>query len=176
MGYVVRSGEAKTKTFRIDNAFIDELEEEAKQQGLSTNTLAERIIERYINHSRWIDKMDALSILPQTMNKLLEKIDDKTIEELGAELGSMIPKEGFLIRGMNDSRASAKILVEEILGGFQHWFNASYHESDKPYYYLRSRHSVRWMKFVEAYLKAFFKSMDIEAQIIRRGSNIQILV
>jgi HicB family len=177
MGIVQRRGETKTRTFRIDTAFNEELEAEAEKHSVSVNHLVEKIFERYLNHSRWVDERNSLTIVPSTMNKVLEALDDEKVIALGDELGSLIPVEDFMMRGMHMNAGSAKVLVEKILGEYDNWFKATYHHHSRPYFYLRTSIGEKWTLFVEAYLKAFFKkTMKEEVEIKRIGANIQIFL
>ena len=81
------------------------------------------------------------------------------------------------MRGIPMTEEMAKILIEKILGEYNHWFTASYHEHSRPYYYLQIHIDGKWTLFIEAFLKAFYldnfgKKVDCQ----RVGENLQILL
>lgn len=167
----------KTKTFRLDSAFLDELEVEAENQGISVNSLAERVLERYINHTRWVDRMDSVTIHSLTIKSVFDKLDDDQLFELGDSLGARVPHENFLMRGISVDDVLARYLVENVLGGYDHWFSVSYHDHSRPYFFIRSTNGDNWLLFVEAYLKAFYReNLGRDVECIRTYHSIQILL
>ena len=177
MGFVERVGVGRTRTLRIDEAFNGALESEAEKKGVSVNNLMEHILEDYINHDRWVDRRNGMIIMPSVMKNIIEAIDDNTIINLGTALGSFIPREGLLMRGLDKSEEKAEILILRILGEHDNWFSASYHHHSRAYFYLRSFMGDKWMLFVEAYLAAFFReSVGVEAEYKRDGETLQILI
>lgn len=177
MGFVESSGVAKTRTFRLDEAFLNELEAEAEKQGISVNNLAERIVERYINQTRWTDRMESLTIHPATIKSLFDKLDESQILELGDTLGSIVPHESFMMRGMSMDEEMAHYLVETVLGEYDHWFRVSYHHHSRPYFFIQSTIGGKWLLFVEAYLKAFYReNLGKEVICDRIENSLQILL
>ena len=176
MGFVERSGTGRTRTFRLDAAFNDMLEAEAEQQGLSVNNLTERIIERYINHTRWIDQIESLTIHPLTIQKIFDELSEEQIMRLGSKLGARVPSESFMMSGMPLDGVTARYFLERILGEYDHWFSVSYHHS-KPYFFLQTSLGDKWLLFVEAYLKAFYiENLSQEVECIRIENSLQILL
>ena len=177
MGVVIRMGVYRTKTFRFDEAIIDELENEAKKRGVSTNQLTEKIIEQYLENGRWVNDFRSLTILPNTIKTLIDVLDEETLTEIGSELGASFPREYLLMRGMVVDKKAAQYFILKTLGENNHWFNASYHTGGTPYYYIRSELGMKWSLFLEAYLRAFFENLLEEKIVIRRaGENFQILL
>ena len=177
MGVVNKKGVSRTKTFRFDEAIIEELTKEAEKGGVSTNQLTEKIIEHYLEHERWNKDLSSLTILPNTIKALINVLDEETLTEIGSELGASFPKEYLLMRGMSTDKKATQYFILKTLSENNHWFNASYHTGGTPYYYIRIELGMKWSLFLEAYLRAFFENLLEEKIVIRRaGENFQILL
>ena len=177
MAFIDKTGKSKSRTIRIDIAFNDELEKEAEDQGISSNKLIESIIDNYLNNERWAIKEKKLAIDPITIQSLLEELDEDTVTELGTKLGSVVPREGFMLRGLPLTEESATMFILMVLGESGHWFDVSYHKHSRAYFYVRSSFDGKWVSFIEAYLTAFYMvnfSKKIECH--RVGDNLQILL
>ena len=135
------------------------------------------MIDEYLNHTRWTEKQNTVTLIPATLQAFLEELDYETVAEIGAKLGSVVPKEGFMIRGLPMNEDSARFLIEKILGESSNWFAASYHEHSRPYFYVRSHFDGKWIVFIEAYLCAFYRTnFGKEIECHRVGDNLQILL
>lgn len=177
MALIEPKGEKITRTFRLDSAYDDELEREAEKQNNTTSSLIEKIIIEYLNHGRYVEQEKAITLIPKALQAFLLELDDETITQLGTSLGSIVPKEGFMMRGIPMTEDMTQILIEKILGEYDHWFTASYHEHSRPYYYLQIHIDGKWTLFIEAFLKAFYlDNFGKEVDCQRVGENLQILL
>jgi hypothetical protein len=177
MGYIERTGQTKNRTIRIDKAFDEELGREAEKENFSISGLVENIIEEYLNSERWLEKLNAVTLIPKTLEAFLEELDEDTVRKLGEKLGSVVSRDDFMMRGLPMSEDVARVLVEKILGEYCHWFTATYHYHSRPYFYLRSRMDGKWIIFIEEYLTAFYHvNLGKEIECHRVGDNLQILL
>ena len=175
MGFVERVGKGKTRTFRIDEAIDSELIMEAETRGVSVNNLAESIFEKHLNFNRWYERLDSISLTPQTFSALLEEIDDEAIREIGCKMGVSAPKMGLMIRGISLNMDSARLFIEKILGEYNQWFDVSYIDHKKPYFYIRNSLGEKWIIFIEAYLCAFLiECIGVQVTCKRMENNLQI--
>lgn len=175
MGFIERKGKANTRSFRIDQSLDEELSREAEKQGYSISNLIEKIIENYLNHYRWVEKAEALTVLRATLNIWLEQVDEETIKMIGEQAGINAPKHYMLMRGVELDNKSIKNIILGIMGGHDNWFQASYHESSRPYFFIRNNLGSKWTIFIESYLKALCKdALDKEIECERVGDNIQV--
>jgi hypothetical protein len=177
MGFVEREGRANTRSVRLDKALNEELEKEADKQGDSVSNLVGRIVERYLNHYRWTERINCLTIPPITLESFLELLDEESLAKIGDKLGSSVPKQDFMMRGVTIDEESAKLLIMKMLGEYDNWFLVSYHNSSKPYFFIRNRLGDKWITFVEAYIRAFYQeALGLELECERVGSNLQLII
>ncbi len=71
--------------------------------------------------------LGSLTLLPNTVKTILDKVDTETVIGLGTDVGSSIPSEYFRMRGMPMNRDTACYLVMKTLGEHNRWFTSSYH-------------------------------------------------
>jgi len=175
MGFIMREGVSNTRSIRLDKSLEAELLREAERLETSVSNLTERIIEDYLNHQRWIDRSNALTILVPTLRKFLEYLDYKSLTEIGDSVGSTVPRQGYLMRGITIDEEIAKLHILKVLGGHDNWFTVNYHEHDRPYFFIRNNLGDKWITFIEAYLKAFYReNLNKEIECIKVGYNLQV--
>ena len=176
MAIVEKRGKAKTRTIRIDTEIDDEITVEAEKQNKSVNNIIEDILLSYLNHKRYVDEFNALTILPDTLRVFLKYFDEDSLAKIGEEVGRVVPRQGFIRRGIVfDDKAVLDHLLT-VLGGSDNWFEVSYHEGNTPYLYIRNSFGSKWLVFVEAHIKAFYKRVGHEVEVVRVGDNLQILL
>lgn len=155
--FVERDGASVTRSFRLDKALDVELNVEADEQGASVSNLLEKLVEEYLNHQRWVNRANALTILIPTMQVFLKYLENDELVEIGETVGGSIPKQEMMMRGIEIDEEVAKSMILRILGGHDKWFTVDYHEQDRPYYFIRNSLGEKWVIFVEAYIRAFYR-------------------
>ena len=177
MGFVERIGESITRSIRLDKALDAELNKEAERLNISVSGLTEHIVENYLNHHRWIYRSNALTILIPTLKEFLEHLDSDTLAEIGDSVGGIVPRQGYLMRGVSIDEDVAKAHILRILGGYDNWFTVNYYKQTRPYFFIRNHLGEKWITFVEAYIKAFYReNLRKEIECVRVGDNLQVLL
>lgn len=154
MGFVKKTGNTVTRSFRLDKALETELELEAENQNKSFSRLMEKITGDYLNHYRYLEKRDALTILPETMEAFLEHLDEDALTSIGAYVGGNIPSRAYLMKGIPFDEATALDHLVKILGDYDKWYRVSYHGDNRPYLYIQNQLGAKWIAFIEAYIRA----------------------
>lgn len=175
MGFVEKTGETVTRSFRLDKALEAELELEAENQNKSFSRLMESIAEDYLNHYRYLEKRNALTILPETMEAFLEYLDEEALVSVGAYVGGNIPRRAYLMKGVPFDRETALDHLVKILGMYDKWYSVSYHDENRPYLYIQNQLGSKWIAFIEAYIRAFYASLGITVECQRVDDNLQVL-
>ncbi len=84
-----------TRTFRITENGFRALQEDARRQNVSVNTLVNQIVLSYANFDRFVKKLHMIKISRPTFKRVLDASQDDAIIEAGQQAGSDVPK--FLI-------------------------------------------------------------------------------
>jgi hypothetical protein len=88
-----------TRTFRISERAFNALQDDAKRQNVSVNTLVNQVILSYANFDRHIKKLHMVKISRPTFRRVLEAASDDAIIEAGKEAGSDVPRFLILAKG-----------------------------------------------------------------------------
>lgn len=81
-----------TRTFRISERAFSTLQEDAKRQNVSVNTLVNQVILSYTNFDKFINKLHMIKISRPTFKRVLDAAQDGAIIEAGQQAGSDVPK------------------------------------------------------------------------------------
>jgi hypothetical protein len=176
MGFVEKNGDTVIRSFKLDKAMEAELEVEADKQGKSFSRLMENIVENYLNHYRYLDKRNALTILPETMMAFLEHLDEDELSRIGDFVGANIPRQAYLMKGVPFDEETALDHLVKILGDYDKWYRVSYHDDNRPYLYIQNQLGSKWIAFIEAYVRAFYASLGIAVECQRVDDNLQVLL
>ena len=176
MGFIEKTGSTINRSFRLDEALEAELSIEAEEQNKSVSRLIENIVEDYLNHYRYLRERKALTILPETMETFLEYLDMDELVKIGEYVGGNIPKQAYMLKGIPLDEKTALEHLVSILGDHDNWYKITYHETNKPYLYIQNTLGPKWITFIEAYIHAFYKSLDVEVECLRVGDNLQVLL
>src|SRR2546425_12707318 len=92
-----------TRTFRISERAFNSLQEEARHQNESVNTLVNQVLLSYTNFDKFLKKLHMIKISRPTLKRLLEAAQDNAIVEAGKLAGTDVPK--FFILAKDGSLA-----------------------------------------------------------------------
>ena len=176
MGFVEREGRANTRSIRIDKALDDELDIEANRQGYSISNLMERIVERYLNHYRWSERQNSLTLSRSALMVVLECLHNHDLVAIGERLG-VLSRQDFMMKGIPIDANTCRDFVLNTLGDYEKWFIISYHNTEPPYFFIRNDLGEKWTQFLEAYFKSFYKeNLGTEIKLERVGQNLQLFL
>ncbi len=69
------------------------LEKEAKEKGISVNTLVSLIMQKYAEWDRFIEKYPFVTVTRDGFKTLLDAVDEEKLVKIGQDLGSRLPKD-----------------------------------------------------------------------------------
>jgi hypothetical protein len=159
-----------TRTFRIENKYDEALREEAEKRGTSVNSLANQILKRFTESSRYFGRGQSITLSPRTFENIITGLSKEEIAEAGKTSGRSLPKDRLLMRGMPLNRESVIWYITEVLGGYNDWFTCDVHER-KNHTLLHMRHvyNLNWSIFIESYIDSLLVELintdDVEFQI-----------
>jgi hypothetical protein len=91
---------AKTATasFRLDESALNALQEDAKKQNISVNTLINQLILTYANYDRPMKRFHIVKVSASTFRHILQAARNETIIEAGKLAGNDGPKTSILAK------------------------------------------------------------------------------
>jgi hypothetical protein len=177
MSKIEPEGKSVVRTFRVDRAWDNAMQEEAEKRGIAISNLLEQVVKDYIHFYRWVDSFGSVIFSPNTIKTLVDELSEESLKLIGERVGKTSTIEGFLLKGEIIDREIAIYQIVEQMGHYSHWFTATAHDSDKPYLYIQHSLGPKWTTFIEAYISSFYSNvLDIKVKSQRIGDNLVIRI
>ena len=175
MSIIEPKGKAVTRSFRLDQEWDHALSKSAEEEGLSISGLLEKIVKDYLLFYRWAEELESVIFSPNTINTIIEAIDEEKLREIGVDVAQTTFRESYLVRGDQLDLDTVTFQIKEQMGKYAHWFTVDEHKTDAHYFYIRNKRGNKWGIFVEAYLSSLIQSIaGIEVETERVGENILV--
>ena len=97
------SKKTSTITFRLDDLTINKLRDLSKVKEVSTNTLVNQALRKFIDWDVYVPRSGFVSMTKPVLKKIFEKLDDKFVVEIASKIGkSEIEDIVLFMRGKID--------------------------------------------------------------------------
>ena len=155
------------RSFRIDEEWLNVLNEEAEKQGVSVNSLLNRLLQQYA-YLRYMMRYGAITLTRKGFKEILESCPDEKIKENGKKAGANIVKDLLLTMGVPPTYGFVICLVKKLLSEFAGWFECDHHiKPDKEILHFRHDLGRKWSIYLSAITSGTFntllnKEIDIE--------------
>ena len=83
---------------RIEKNLYDLLVEDAKNKGISINSLMNVIVRKHVTWERFSDELGLTSISKRSLEKIFENLSDNEIEQIAKDIGGTIQKELIFLK------------------------------------------------------------------------------
>ena len=87
-----------TSSFRLDKSSLEAIQDEAKKQNVSVNTLLNQLALTYANYDRPMKRFQMIKLPASTFRYILEGADRETIIRAGEAAGNDVPKTYILAK------------------------------------------------------------------------------
>ena len=147
------------RSFRIAEEWLEVLNEEAERQGISVNSLLNRLLQQYA-YLRYMLRYGAITVTRKGFSAILECCPEDKIRENGRNAGSTIARDVLLTMGVTPDYSFVILLVKKILSEFAGWFECDHHiKRDKEILHLRHDLGIKWSIYLEAAASEMFNSV-----------------
>jgi len=147
------------RSFRIAEEWLKVLNEEAEKQGVSVNSLLNRLLQQYA-YLRYMLRYGAITLTRKGFSGILECCPEDKVRENGRNAGSTITRDMLLTMGVAPDYSFVILLVKKILSEFAGWFECDHHvKRDKEILHLRHDLGIKWSIYVEAAASETFNSI-----------------
>ena len=131
-----------TTSCRLDKEVFDALNDEAKDKGLSLNSLIHSMLKKQIGWQRFSGDLGFVPLTKRTLRDIFNSLSDEKIEEISQNVGGIVPKELFFLQFENNNfegmmkvleiNASRFGIVKHFSHETKHQFNI-YHRINKKF-------------------------------------------
>src|SRR2546430_14417629 len=80
---MAREGRTVAKSFRVNEKALGALQEEAKRQSVSVNTLVNQLLLDYSEFGRFLQRINALRLSRKTFQEILNSVPDDNLFKAG---------------------------------------------------------------------------------------------
>ena len=88
---MAREGRTVAKSFRVNEKALGALQEEAKRQSVSVNTLVNQLLLDYSEFGRFLQRINALRLSRKTFQEILNSVPDDNLFKAGQIAGKSGP-------------------------------------------------------------------------------------
>lgn len=147
------------RSFRIAEEWLEVLNEEAERQGISVNSLLNRILQQY-SVLRYMLRYGAITLTRKGFSAILECCPEDSIRENARNAGSTIARDLLLTMGAQANHNFIVFLTEQLLSKFAGWFQVDHHiRRDKEIFHLRHDLGTKWSIYLAETASEMFKSI-----------------
>lgn len=165
-----------TISFRISENAFKALQNDAKKNNISLNTLANQLFMSYADYDRFLQKFHMIKISSPTFKRILNAATRDAIVEAGASAGSNVP-ESFILAKMGDINAETAVEYLRLMGAHANLFDYSeVTSSGKTSMTLTHDLGPNGSVFLTSYVHALFKSVgkNVKTSQYENGVTIDI--
>ncbi len=163
-------------TLRLPQNLMKILKKESYERTLPINALITRILHKNLIQEAKFNALPIISIPPQMFDKIIDKLDIATIEDL-SKSGSKIAKKYFAL--VNQGYTTENIVSEyfTMLAKHYGWFVYHFDKTDRKYRLVFDTYlGPKWAKFVFNYVKTILISAKIQIEQESVDDNVIIFM
>ena len=154
------------RSFRLDERWLNVLNEEAKRERISPNALLNRILEDYSLYHRHFARYSCMSMTKTTFSTIMKKYPNDEIDKLAEESVQIITKDLFPALGRSFNYDTVIFFISHILGKYGNWFKYEHHhKNNKEIFHLRHTLDDNTSKYLVKLLSKLFEALDKKVNI-----------
>ena len=120
---MTKKGKTILRTIRIPYEIDQILQKDAKTKRVSINSLIHNLLLKYAEWDRYSERFGRVMLRPQTLQLIIDSLEDIEIKDIGSKIGKKIPKE-FLLFWFKEINLNSFLEYLSLLcryGGFAHY-------------------------------------------------------
>jgi hypothetical protein len=148
-----------TASFRLDEAALSAIQEDARKQNVSVNTLLNQLVLTYANYDRPMKRFHMVKLPASTFKHLLEAATNETVADAGDSTGRDVPKTYIRAR-WGDLTVENALSYLKITADYTNLFEYSeVARSGKINVTLSHDFGAKGSLFLQRYVQAIFEPM-----------------
>lgn len=93
-----KEGKTVAKSFRVNEKALVALQEEAKRQSISVNTLVNQLLLDYSEFGRFLQRFNALKMSRKTFEEILNVVPDDSLVKAAQTAGKSAPRRTYRLQ------------------------------------------------------------------------------
>lgn len=137
------------RSFRIKEQWLNILDEESKNERISSNALLNKILEEYCLALRHLKRFSVVVLGQTNFSNIIGDCPKENLIAYGKLSGSILANDIFHLMGLSFSKEDITFFLKEVLGHYATWFIYNHHEEGrKAVFHLRHNVGENWSIFV----------------------------
>ncbi len=177
MSFLNKKRKTVGRSFRIDEEWLKVLNEEAERQGISVNSLMNRLLQQY-SVIRYMLRYGAITLTRKGFSAILESCPEDKIRENARNAGSTIANDLLRTMGAPTNYNFVVFLITKLLSGFAGWFECDHHiRRDKEILHLRHDLGTNWSIYLaEAASEMFNSTLNKKVKTEILGDSVTVTI
>ena len=147
------------RSFRIAEEWLEVLNEEAERQGISVNSLLNRLLQQY-SVLRYMLRYGAITLTRKGFSAILESCPEDSIRKNARNAGSTIANDLHRTIGAPSNYNYMVFLIKQLLSDFAGWFECDHHiRRGKEIFHLRHDLGINWSIYLAEAASEMFKTV-----------------
>jgi predicted DNA-binding protein len=163
------------RTVRLSKEMDDILEADAEHDGISESSLVNRIVKKYIEWDRHAEKFRFVSIGADTFRTILEKTDDRTLDDAFSDISGIFP-EAIALFWFKTMSLDTVLKTVSLLGTYSGLFvNEIDYKDGSHVITLKHGLGKRWSTYVGKFIEQFIKKELDVVPVTRCADDMAII-
>ncbi len=160
-----QEGKTVAKSFRVNETAVAALQEEARRQNISLNTLVNQLLLDYAEFGRFLKRINALRVSRKTLDEILKAATEKGLESGGRTAGASAP---IALMAAKWGKVTPNIVLEYVrdLAAYANLYE--YNETkENGHVTITLMHELgpKWSIFLANYLGEAFAAAGVKPEV-----------
>lgn len=165
-----------TISFRISESAFKALQEDAKKNNISLNTLANQLFMTFAEYDRFLQKFHMIKLSSPTFKRILNAATKEAIVEAGRSAGASVP-ESFILAKMGQIDTTNAVEYLRLMGAYANLFDYSQvAPTGRNSITLTHDLGLNGSLFLTSYVESLFKSAGKSVKVSQYENGITIEV
>jgi hypothetical protein len=154
---VQRKSRTIGRSFRINEQWLNTLNEEAEKAGISPNALLNKILEDYSKYQRYFKRFDGIALTQKSFSRIVEACSKEALVNIATKSQATV-LDVFRTIGLRYNYEDATFFMTTILSEYANWFKCEHHlVNNKEYFHLRHNLGEKWSIYLAEAVSVLFE-------------------
>jgi hypothetical protein len=137
------------RSFRINEKNLDILFEEAEREGISLNSLVNKVFKDYCDYQRFFKRYSCIGLTQKSFSRIVEACPKGVLEEIAKKAGSVTALDIFRTMGLAFDFDGARYFISKVLADYAGWFKLEHYVmKDKEVFHMRHDLGENWSTYI----------------------------
>lgn len=133
------------RSFRINERWLNALNQEAERAGVSPNALLNKILKEYSQYDRFLSRFESIRLTAKSFSCIIQACPRDALVEIARKAGSDVAIDLFRTMRLKMDFENVTFFIETVLADYANWFICErYTLKDKDIFHLRHDLGENW--------------------------------